>query len=317
MPDLNFDHPPVRKEIYKIGKFWLDKGIDGFRLDAAKHIYPDDRLDDTRKFWEEFTTEMRAVKPDVKIIGEVWSDSATLSTLFKGLPSLFNFELTKNIPECIQDGDGGELMTAYTNIVNAYKAANVPFEDAILLSNHDMNRIRSTLGGDIQKSKLAASILLTLPGTPYLYYGEELSMLGVKPDIHLREPFPWGSNAACNTTWDKPAYSVTPDVIPLDMQMEDPASMYHHYKKWIRFRTDYPELANGVPAFKNLQNNALVAYTIAGPKRTLWVIHNLSNAEITLPFRDEAYILSEDKQVNTEDALALPAYSSALIRMGK
>jgi alpha-amylase len=317
MPDLNFDHPPVRKEIYKIGKFWLDKGIDGFRLDAAKHIYPDDRLDDTRKFWEEFTTEMRAIKPDVKIIGEVWSDSATLATLFKGLPSLFNFELTKNIPECIHTGDGGKLMTTYTNIINAYKAANVPFEDAILLSNHDMNRIRSTLGGDIQKSKLAASILLTLPGTPYIYYGEEIGMMGVKPDIHLREPFPWGSNADCNTTWDKPVYSVIPDVAPLDLQKEDPASIYHHYKKWIRFRTEYPELANGVPEFKNLQNNALVAYTISGGERTLWVIHNLSNVEVTFPFRDEAYILSEDKKVITEDALVLPAYSSALIRMGK
>jgi len=317
MPDLNFDYPPLREEIYKIGKFWLDKGVDGFRLDAAKHIYPDDRFDDTRAFWEEFTKKMRAVNPDVKIIGEVWSDSITLSTLFKGLPSLFNFELTKIIPESIHAGDAGILMTAYTHIINAYLSADVPFEDAILLSNHDMNRIRSTLGGDIVKAKLAAAILLTLPGTPYIYYGEEIGMLGVKPDIHLREPFLWSNQSKENTTWESSKYSVIPDVTPLDVQQNDPESIYRYYKKWIALRNKYPDLANGHPEFKNLQNNALLAYTIAGKKNTLWVIHNLSDTTVTLPFKDKAEIVSDNTSVQVDDNLVLPGYSSALIRMDK
>ncbi len=315
MPDLNFDYPPVREEIYKIGKFWLDKGIDGFRLDAAKHIYPDDRFDDTRAFWEEFTAEMRAIKPDVKIIGEVWSDSNMLSTLFKGLPSLFNFEMTKVIPESILGEDGDRLMTVYSNIISAYNASNAPYEDAILLSNHDMNRIRSTLGGDIPLTKLAAAILLTLPGTPYIYYGEEIGMLGVKPDIHLREPFIWAENCPSNTTWEKPTYSMAPDVTSLELQMDDPTSIYNHYKKWIGFRKEYPELATGKPEFKDLQNNSLITFTIKGKKRTLWVIHNLSGSEVKLPFKNKASIVSHGYQVNVDDEFSLSAYSSALIVM--
>ncbi|MBP8086505.1 MAG: hypothetical protein KAY48_04395 [Saprospiraceae bacterium] len=316
MPDLNFDHAPVREEIYKIGKFWIDKGIDGFRLDAAKHIYPDDRFDDTRSFWEEFTKEMRAIKPDIQIIGEVWSDSMTLSTLFKGLPSLFNFELTKSIPECIHAADAGRLIEPYLNIIKAYKSAGVPFEDAILLSNHDMNRIRSTLGGDLQKAKLAAAILLTLPGTPYIYYGEEIGMLGIKPDIHLREPFLWEEDPLKDTRWQKSTYSVRPDVESLEIQMSDPNSIYHHYKKWISLRNNHPELSNGTPVFQNLQNNSILAWIIQEKKKTLWVIHNLSGVEISLPFKDKADIVSEGKQVHVDDDFVIAAFSSVLIRMG-
>ncbi len=317
MPDLNFDYPPVREEIYKIGKYWLEKGIDGFRLDAAKHIYPDDRFDDTRKFWEEFTSKMRKVNPDVKIIGEVWSDPHTLSTLFKGLPSLFNFELTKSIPECILKSDANLFNASYTTIEEAYRKSKFPFEDAILLSNHDMNRIRSTLGGDITKAKLAASILLMLPGTPYIYYGEEIGMLGIKPDIHLREPFMWGDASNPDPSWEERKYSIAPDVESLEAQKGEASSIYEYYKKWIQLRKDNPELLTGKLTFKNLQNNSLIAYTMEGKNYTYWVLHNLSDAEIKLPFKDEAIILSTGQKMKVDEDLVLAPLTSALIRMGK
>jgi glycosidase len=316
MPDLNFDYPPLREEIYKISKFWLDKGVDGFRLDAAKHIYPDDRLDDTRKFWEEFTAKMRVIKPGVRIIGEVWTDPQTLSKLFRGLPSLFNFELTKAVPECIHAGDADKFRYPYTIIQDAYKKSKVPFEDAILLSNHDMNRIRSTLGGDVAKSKLAASILLTLPGTPYIYYGEEIGMLGIKPDIHLREPFLWGDDILKDTRWEKPKYSVSPDVVPLEEQKNDPESIYHHYKKWMKLRNENPVLSYGVLQFMEMENKAVLAYTISDSKVTYWVVHNLGPEEVSFPIRDAAEILSENRKVTIEDMLTVPGYSSALVRFG-
>ena len=317
MPDLNFDYAPVRQEIYKIGKFWLDKGIDGFRLDAAKHIYPDDQLDDTRKFWEEFTTEMRKINPDVKIIGEVWADPHTLSGFFKGLPSLFNFELTKAIPECIQGSDANRFMTAYTTIQDAYRSAIVPFEDAILLSNHDMNRIRSTLGGEIEKAKLAASILLTIPGTPYVYYGEELGMLGIKPDIHLREPYPWGDQSTPDATWEMPKYSIPPDVKSLKEQASDAKSIYQHYKKWIKLRMDYPDVATGPLVFRNMQNNNLLAYTYKTKRGTLWIVHNLSGEKIKLPLKNKAFDASTNKNMKVGDEIMLAPYGSAFITMEK
>jgi len=93
MPDLNYDNPAVRKEIFDAGKFWLSEvGVDGFRLDAAKHIFPDDRPEDNHNFWIEFRSEMEKVKPDVYLVGEVWSDAQTVAPYLKGLPAAFNFD---------------------------------------------------------------------------------------------------------------------------------------------------------------------------------------------------------------------------------
>ena len=99
--------------------------------------------------------------------------------------------------------------------------------------------------------------------------------------------------------------------------MADPNSIYHHYKKWISLRNDHPELSSGTPVFQNLQNNSILAWIIREKKKSIWVIHNLSDTEITLPFKDKAEIVSEGKQVQVADKLVLAPLSSALIRMGK
>ncbi len=317
MPDLNFDHPAVREEVYKIGKFWLDKGIDGFRLDAARHIYPDDRLDDTRKFWEEFRSKMEAINPDVMIIGEVWADPHTLSSLFKGLPSLFNFELTKSIPECIITSNAQKFISSYSSVATAYQSANVPFDDAILLSNHDMNRIRSTLGGEIPKAKLAVSILLTLPGIPYIYYGEEIGMLGMKPDEHIREPFLWADNQSEDTLWMKPTYSVPPNVTPLESQINDPNSIYNYYKKWIKIRREHPKMALSKLDFVQLEIHHVLAYTLSGPTEKLMVIHNLSAQPADIPIPDNSILLSNNKNQIKENKIIVGAYSSVLIQLNE
>ena len=317
MPDLNFDTPAVREEVYKIGKFWLDKGIDGFRLDAARHIYPDDRFDDTRLFWEEFRTKMEAVKPGVMIIGEVWSDPKSLASLLRGLPSLFNFEMTKFIPECIVTGQAHKFISPYSPIADAYQSANVPFDDAILLSNHDINRIRSTLGGEIAKAKLAASILLTLPGTPYIYYGEEIGMLGMKPDEHVREPFLWGENSPEETLWLKPNYSIPPDVMPLDAQKDDPNSIYIHYKKWISIRKNHPELEKSKLDFVDPEFPHVLAYTVSGPNEKLLALHNLTAKSADIPVPHKAVPVSGDDHQVVDNKIKIEAYSSVLLRINE
>src|SRR5688500_7749174 len=311
MPDLNFDNPKVREEIYKIAAFWIEKGIDGFRLDAARHIYPDDQLDDTRLFWEEFTTKMKSIKPDIKIIGEVWSDPKTLSTLFKGLPSLFNFEMTKAIPEAINNSNPHNFITAYSAIASAYHESGVPYEDAILLCNHDMNRIRSTLHGDINKSKLAASILLTLPGTPYIYYGEEIGMLGIKPDEHIREPFLWGDDNFQKTTWLKPIYSIPSAVIPLAEQITDENSLYNHYKNLISLRKKHRDKTIDNMEFMQSGSDNLLMYKISGEKNEYTIIHNLSNqmTEVELPVNAKCI---SDNRFRIDNKYRMESYSSAV-----
>ncbi len=313
MPDLNFDYRPVREEVYTIGKFWLDKGIDGFRLDAAKHIYPDDRLDDTRKFWEEFRHEMEKVKPDVKIIGEVWADPVTLASLFSGLPSLFNFELTKLIPNAIQSKDPRTFISHYSSMHQAYEASGQSYEDATLLSNHDMDRVRSTLGDDLAKSKLAASLLLTLPGTPYLYYGEEIGMLGKKPDKFLREPFLWSKASAEDTTWLKPHFSISPAVTPLADQLKDPNSIYHHYHQWIALRREHQALQKGTITFIPPEYPHVLGYMRTTAKERIMVLHNLDDQEVDVRVMDPFKLLTPSLQRSGDQHLVIPAYGSALL----
>jgi len=317
MPDLNFDYPPVRAEVYKIGKFWLDKGIDGFRLDAARHIFPDDRLDDTRKFWVEFTGKMRKIKPGVKIIGEVWMDPKTIASLFSGLPSMFNFELTGLIPDCIKSHEALKFISPYSEMDSVYKASKVPYEDATLLSNHDMNRIRSTLDGSISQSKLAAAILLTLPGTPYLYYGEEIGMLGIKPDEHIREPFLWTKPAKSDSLWLKPKYSVPHDVTPLDSQQVDPKSIFHFYQQWISYRKTYPALSKGniefvLPEFPNV-----LAYVRSYKNEKIMVIHNLDEKAVEVKIENPFTMLVEGPNQLDEHRLLIPRYKTTLLKLGE
>ncbi|HEX5113190.1 MAG TPA: alpha-amylase family glycosyl hydrolase [Saprospiraceae bacterium] len=315
MPDLNFDNPAVRKEVYKIGKFWLDKGVDGFRLDAAKHIYPDDRLDDTRKFWKEFTTEMRKVDPDVKLFGEVWSDPKTVASLFSGLPSMFNFSVASMIHDCIITHDPKVFTTAYEAMDSTYKSTGMPYEDATLLSNHDMNRIRSTLGESIGQSKLAGAILLTLPGTPFIYYGEEIGMLGMKPDEYLREPFVWSNKTRKDSTWLKPKYSIHNKVSPLDSQMVNQKSMYTFYKFWISMRKTHPALTRGSIEFIKTDYPNVLAFIRRYKDEELMVIHNLDEKPVEIKMTEPFTTLNKAPNQLDEHRLLIPRYGSGLLKL--
>jgi alpha-amylase len=205
MPDLNYDNPKVFEEIVEIGRFWLDDiGVDGLRMDAAKHIFRDQRALENHKFWVKFKEAMQAIKPDVYIVGEGWSDAKTTAPFSKGLSSLFNFDFS--IEQTVKSGIiSSSSVSAHSHVVSEdssfvetliqnqelFKQTNPDFTDAIFLSNHDQNRVDSVFHNKKNKIKQAAAILLTLPGRPFIYYGEELGMLGVKPDENIREPFLW------------------------------------------------------------------------------------------------------------------------------
>ena len=183
MPDLNYDHERVRANVIDIARYWLDMGVDGFRLDAAMHIYPPDRNDDNIRWWQEFRKALDKTHPHHYLVGEVTESCAFIGPyLRKGLHACFNFELAEHIIQAINYGRHDCLVSWLMSVNNYYRDQDPGSRDAMFLSNHDQTRIASRLGGDLQKIKLAASILLTLPGDIYLYYGEELGMFGDKPD---------------------------------------------------------------------------------------------------------------------------------------
>lgn len=284
MPDLNFDNPKVREEIYRIGKYWLqDVGIDGFRLDAAKHIYPDWEAEKSHAFWQEFRKTMESVKPNLYIVGEVWTSAEKVAPYFKGLKGNFNIDACFAIQKVVQSGkDDGLVKTILANY-QVFSKANPSFIDATIIDNHDQNRIGSVMAGDINKMKVAANLLLTLPGEPYIYYGEELGMLGQKPDENIREPFLWDWQAkdTQRTHWMKPTFTTDATVKPLIDQQTDPNSMYQHYKKLISFRKNQPALCQVlIPNLKEstIQQAGILAFVRPHPTGDVLVIHNVGNA---------------------------------------
>ncbi len=328
MPDLNFDNPKVKDEFIDIGKFWLtEMNVDGFRLDAAKHIFPTDRATDNHAFWYWFRTEMEKIKPDVYLVGEVWSPSKEVAPYLKGLPALFNFDMGYAITSVVKAGkDTISLVRKYKEINDFYTSVTPDYIDATFLKNHDQTRILSELKDDERKARMAASILFTLPGTPYVYYGEEIGMKGIQlsgpmRDHYLREPFVWDEDKKdpMQTSWVIPKYSTDKTVVPHSKQKEDAHSMVHFYKNWIDYRNANNIMTLGELSTTPFQINEVVSMIRALGNEKRLVLHNISDVEVTVSLEEmEDYSdidFSTDEVISiSEKKVRLPAYSSVVLK---
>lgn len=325
MPDLNFDNPKVREEIYSAAKFWLsDVGVDGFRMDAAKHIYPDWEAEKSHAFWAEFREKVTSFKPDVYLVGEVWSTPDKVAPYFKGLPANFNIDASLTIHKMLGKGEKTDLIGNLEQTHAAYRKVNPDFIDALFTGNHDQIRIGTTVNGDIDKMKMAASLLLTLPGEPYLYYGEEIGMLGDKPDENIREPFLWSDKSSDiqRTHWMKPAYSTDEKVRNLELQKNDPGSIFNHYKKLLKLRHSQPALAHITPvnlSESGIEGENIITFIRPHSSGDLLVIHNVGSTEkvIDLPSKikqKKPLFISSDKVVFNAKTLKLPAYTTVILK---
>jgi alpha-amylase len=333
-PDLNLDNPKVKDEIVDIAKFWLkDVKVDGFRMDAAKHVFPDERAADNHAFWVWFKHEMEKIKPDVYLVGEVWSPAKDVAPYLKGLPSLFNFDLGYAITQVASTGkDTIHLVKKYKEIRDYYKSVTTDYLDATFVKNHDQTRILTELKGDVNKAKMTAAILLTMPGTPYLYYGEEIGMLGDKlstyqdqfgPDAFVREPFVWDADRKdkMQTTWEEPHFSTDRTVIPYSLQKDDKNSLYNFYRKLIQYRNSSDPLTYGDIDEANIEANEIVSFIRKYAEHEVLVLHNISDVEVTITLKDKisrftelAYYSEESKIAVEEGALKLPAYATVILK---
>ncbi|RMG28515.1 MAG: DUF3459 domain-containing protein [Bacteroidetes bacterium] len=319
MPDLNMDCEPLRQELVNIGTFWLKEvGVDGFRLDAAKFIYGERYPQKNHAWWTYFRQEMQKVKPDVYLVGEVWDGPEVIAPYLQGLHACFNFHLSELIRKTVKKGKNEfGLLWEYQRIDSLYKSVTPYAQDATFLTNHDQNRIGSELKGSINRLKMAAAILLTLPGSPYLYYGEELGMQGRKPDEYIREPFLWTrkQHHAPQSRWIEPRYSTPQAVHPLDEQQQDSHSLYHHYRKLIQLRKQSPVLQHGTlqPALCNMKG-VLAFYRIYKGQKWL-IIHNLKGRRqhIELPrFTGNVLFFSRKPRLHAGNKLQLASFSTVI-----
>ncbi|MEO6800790.1 MAG: alpha-amylase family glycosyl hydrolase [Rhodanobacter sp.] len=332
MPDLNFDNPAVRKEMLRIGQFWLRRGVDGFRLDAAQHIYYDfeNQHDDPNilaknlAWWSEFRRGVDTVDPDAYLIGEVTRDTeAELAPWFKALSAVFNFPLATQLIESARTGQAGKLAGMLDRTTRDYHAATGKYGvDVPFLSNHDQERVMSQLHDNPQQMRIAAAMLLTLPGEPFIYYGEELGMRGKKPDPDLREPMRWYRHpqSTGETHWKAFTAGDGADVT-VQAQQADPHSLLARYRELIGWRRRISALRDGALVTRDLGTPQLVAWELHDGRDDVLVVHNLSDHSQTV--RLDAHdlqrfaLVAEQTVADTSlanDALSLPAYGSAVLQ---
>ena len=245
MPDLNLENPEVSKEVSGIVSFWLGQGASGFRLDAARHLVEDadGNLCDTagtHRVAKKIKRAMREVDPQSLLLAEAWTKAETVAA-YAGdndeYDLAFNFDLAAVMPTALlaEDPGGIEPVLARTEAAFARRGFDAPF-----FENHDMDRLRTRLGGRTGPLKTAAALLLTLPGTPFIYYGQEIGMAnatGCQGDLCRRGRMDWDE---------------------VEAQSADPKSLLNLYRELIRMRRAEPALTS--PQRKRLPTGSEEVY---------------------------------------------------------
>ena len=266
MPDLNWNKPEVKTAMWDAVQFWLNKGVDGYRLDAVKYLIEDslqsasqvkfENTAGTYSVLQEFHNVVRAAKPDAFTIGEVWSPTAQVVPYVteNRLDACFEFAQSDAILATLRTGNPSGLRNQLLFVDQTFPK----LQYGTFLTNHDQERVFSTLAGNTAKMKQAASLYLTLPGVPFLYYGEEIGMLGTGPDEDKRKPMQWSAAANGGFTTGTPWRTPNSNFAQFNVasQQADPASLLNHYKTLIRLRTSQQPLLKGyyVPATSSSQS---------------------------------------------------------------
>src|SRR4029077_4923888 len=223
MPDLNYQTAAVRDEAKKIATFWLgDMDVDGFRLDAVPYLVEEGSCmmgcPGTHAFLHEYAAHVDSVKPGAYTVGEAWgSINSVLPYYPDQLTSYFGFELADSLLSAGRRGSAAGLLAGYLRLQDTLPA----YRWSPFLSNHDGTRTMTALGGDVARAKLAATLLLTLPGAPFIYYGEEIGMVGDKPDPRLRSPMQWNAGPGLGFTTGKAWERAQPDSLTTTVAAQD------------------------------------------------------------------------------------------------
>jgi alpha-amylase len=284
MPDLNYETPAVREEASRVARFWLtEMGVDGFRLDAVPYLVESgDTLAHARATHDvlrRFAADVRRAAPHAFTIGEVWDSTGTILSYYPNeLDAHFAFPVSDAILEAVRTGAPGKLMPE----VLRFQRALPPDRWSPFLRNHDQTRTLTALGGDPARARLAAEILLTLPGLPFVYYGEEVGMTGDKPDERLRTPMQWSASASGFTS-GKPWETLQADTLTANVarQSADSGSLLDVYRRLIHLRAANPALGTGELIPATASSDAVLAYLRRDGSRVVLVVANLGTRPLT------------------------------------
>jgi len=286
MPELNFDNPEVRQAMLDVAKYYLDMGIDGFRFDAVKYIYYGDTPRSV-EFWEWYMDELLAYKPDIYCVGECWSGETEILEYYTAM-NCFNFAASQ-AEGMIASAAKGQNIYKYTTYIESFqKKVLEKNPDGMVmsfLSNHDMDRIAGSFATE-SMMRMAANLYLLAPGSPVIYYGEEIGMRGSRgaenTDANRRLAMLWGDddlikNPVGSTYADSKQITAT-----VADQREDENSLLSYYCRLLSVRHRNPAIARGTYHAVDCGEKTLGGFTIEYEGETIGLFHNTSTEEISV-----------------------------------
>lgn len=285
MPDLNYRNPAVTAEMEKVIRFWLeDMGADGFRLDAIKHLLEEGRNQEntasTHEWLRGFYKVYKDANPEALAVGEVWSSTLEVAKYIGDQVDLaFEFNTAAAMLKSARYENRSHILRAHRQITERYP----PNQFATFLTNHDQDRVMSQLREDVNRARAAASLLLTGPGVPFLYYGEEIGQIGGKPDENIRTPMQWSDadNAGFTTAtiaWRAPQRNYRD--VNVAAQTDDPDSLLSHYRRLIHVRSAHEALRIGDWREVEVEDRRIYTSLRHSDDETLLVLVNLSGETI-------------------------------------
>ena len=341
MPDLNLNNPDVRNEIDSIVSFWLDRGCDGFRLDAVTSYFTDD-IDSSVSFLKWLTDTVKSHKKAAYLVGECWTDQAGYAKYYKsGIDSVFDFDFAGQEGVIASVTNGRRPVEYYIKRMadeeKLYQGYNRNYVNSPFYTNHDMARSAGYyLNDDGSKTKFAEALNLMQTGNAFIYYGEELGMRGSGKDENKRAPMMWSSDQDAAGTCKAPdgMDNIKQKCLPEDKQTKDPDSILSYVRKAIKIRNQYPVIARGqTEAVKKITKGDIGAFTRSmksGSSKdkdeyeSVMIIINAGKKEGTVDLskvksmgytRLDTYLVTKNKESvkKSGDKLSIPAYSMAVL----
>jgi glycosidase len=286
MPDLNYRNPAVTQAMENVASFWLkDVGVDGLRLDAAKYLVEDGKVQqnttETHNWYKDFRTFYKGLNAGAMTIGEVADTADTEASYAQGdqLDLVFDFDLASAIISGVNNRDSHTIVNAFSYDLPQFK----PGQFGSFLTNHDQDRVMSQMDGNVEKMKAAAAIYLTGPGVPFIYYGEEIGMTGKKPDERIRTPMEWttGVNAGFTTVAPWEAINTDYQAVNVASEIQDATSLFSWYRSLIQLRNNHPALRIGDYDGITTNNSGVYAALRVSKEETILILINLQKQPIT------------------------------------
>lgn len=307
MPDLNYgpytscEESETFKATVEAASKWVNLGVDGFRLDAVLWVYQAQVKANQRFLDQWYQAVNKAYKDaghsdDIFMVGEAWEKHDTEKQYYKGLISNFEFEYFETLTRAI-GGSADSYVSSVTKYIADHKAQRGDAITSIFMTNHDQDRAAESFGKNVDKEKQAAAMMLTTPGKPFIYQGEELGYWGKteKGDPSRRQPMAWDKNLSylCkfglsdNHKSDLTDYNMVKGSISVEAQEADANSLLAVYKTWSRLRNTYPALADGTMTASPLNGGTIASwYMTSTDGRKMLVVHNCGSSEKSIAVTD-------------------------------